>query len=115
MLALVSLMPCLSTISSAAAIFATSLICRAYFNIAWVYFNDLVIHSLLIRDIITGILKSFLFGMLIGAIACYRGLTVKGGASGVGSSTTSSVVTAITAVIGFDTLFNVVYTVFFPT
>src|SRR4051812_35690698 len=68
MLALVSLMPCLSTISSAAAIFATSLICRAYFNIAWVYFNDLVIHSLLIRDIITGILKSFLFGMLIGAI-----------------------------------------------
>src|SRR3954453_16635422 len=115
MLALVSLMPCLSTISSAAAIFATSLICRAYFNIAWVYFSDLVVHSLLIRDIITGILKSFLFGMLIGAIACYRGLTVKGGASGVGSSTTSSVVTAITAVIGFDTLFNVVYTVFFPT
>src|SRR5947209_6894823 len=30
MLALFSLMPCLSTISSAAAIFATSLICRAY-------------------------------------------------------------------------------------
>ncbi|MFL6538208.1 MAG: MlaE family ABC transporter permease, partial [Chthoniobacterales bacterium] len=113
--ALFFLMPCLSTIANMAAIFATSLICRAYFNIAWVYFNDLVIHSLLIRDIITGILKSFLFGMLIGAIACYRGLTVKGGASGVGSSTTSSVVTAITAVIGFDTLFNVVYTVFFPT
>ena len=70
--------------------------------------------SLLIRDIITGILKSFMFGLLIGAIACYRGLTVKGGAAGVGTSTTSSVVTAITAVIGFDTLFNIVYIVFFP-
>jgi phospholipid/cholesterol/gamma-HCH transport system permease protein len=115
MLALFALMPCLSTISSAAAVFASSLISRAYFNIAFVYFTDLVLHSLLIRDIVTGILKSFLFGLLIGAIACYRGLNVKGGASGVGTSTTSSVVTAITTVIGFDTLFNVVYTVFFPT
>lgn len=114
MLALFALMPCLSAISSAAAIFATALISRAYFNIAFVYFQDLVLHSLLIRDIITGILKSFMFGLLIGAIACYRGLTVKGGAAGVGTSTTSSVVTAITVVIGFDTLFNIVYIVFFP-
>src|SRR3954453_2682972 len=114
MLALFSLMPCLSVISSVAAIFATALISNAYFNIAFVYFNDLVLSSLLIRDIVTGIIKSFLFGLLIGAIACFRGLNVKGGASGVGSSTTSSVVTAITAVIGFDTLFNIVYVVFFP-
>ena len=113
-LALISLMPCLSVISSVAAIFATSLISRAYFNIAWVYFTDLVLTSLLIRDIITGVVKSFLFGLLIGAIACHRGLNVKGGAAGVGTSTTSSVVTAITAVIAFDTIFNVVYVIFFP-
>ncbi len=114
MLALFALTPCLSIISSLAAIFATSLISRGYFNIAWVYFNDLVLQSLLIRDIITGIAKSFLFGLLIGAIACYRGLNVTGGASGVGNSTTSSVVTAITAVIAFDTVFNIVYVIFFP-
>jgi len=114
MLALFALMPCLSVISSAAAIFATALISRAYFNIAFVYFQDLVLQSLLIRDILTGVLKSFMFGLLIGSIACYRGLTVKGGAAGVGTSTTSSVVTAITVVIGFDTVFNIVYIVFFP-
>jgi phospholipid/cholesterol/gamma-HCH transport system permease protein len=115
MLALFLLMPCLSTVSNIAAIFASSLISKAYFSIAFVYFLDLLKDALLIRDIVTGILKSFLFGLLIGAIACYRGLTVKGGAAGVGTSTTSSVVTAITAVIGFDTLYNVVYTTFFPT
>ena len=115
MLALFALMPCLSVVSSVAAIIATSLISYAYFNIAFVYFNDLVLTSLLIRDIITGIAKSFLFGLLIAAIACYRGLNVTGGASGVGTATTSSVVTAITTVIGFDTLFNVVYVVFSPT
>src|SRR5438067_4673402 len=102
MLALILLMPCLSTASNIAAILASSLICKAYFSIAFPYFLDLVKDSLLIRDIITGILKSFLFGLLIAAIACYRGMTVKGGAAGVGTSTTSSVVTAITTVIGFD-------------
>lgn len=115
MLALFLLMPCLSTVSNIAAIFASSLICKAFFSIAFPYFLDLVKDSLLIRDIITGVLKSFLFGLLIAAIACYRGLTVKGGAAGVGTSTTSSVVTAITTVIGFDTLYNVVYTTFYPT
>jgi phospholipid/cholesterol/gamma-HCH transport system permease protein len=113
-LALFALMPCLSVISSAAAIFASALVSRAYFNIAFVYFQDLVLHSLLMRDIVTGVVKSFMFGLLIGAIACYRGLTVRGGAAGVGAATTSSVVTAITTVIGFDTLFNIVYIIFFP-
>jgi phospholipid/cholesterol/gamma-HCH transport system permease protein len=115
MLALFFLMPCLSTIANLAAIFASCLVSRAYFSIAFVYFFDLVRDALLIRDIITGVLKSFLFGLLIGGIACYRGLSVKGGAAGVGTATTSSVVTAIATVIGFDTLYNIVYTVFFPT
>src|ERR1700732_1721999 len=119
--ALFLLMPCLSTVSNMAAIFASSLISFAYFHIAFVYFNislvyflDLVKDALLIRDIITGVLKSLMFGFLIATIACYRGLTVKGGAAGVGTSTTSSVVTAITTVIGFDTLYNVVYVIFYP-
>lgn len=115
MLALFFLMPCLSTISNISAVLATSLISKAYFGISFPYFIDLVRDSLLIRDLITGVLKSFLFGLLIAAIACYRGLTVKGGAAGVGTATTSSVVTAITVVIGVDTLYNVVYTNFFPT
>src|SRR5256886_859120 len=114
MLALFFLIPCLSTISNISAIFASSLICKAYFSIAFPYFLDLVRDALLIRDLVTGVMKSFLFGLLIAAIACYRGLNVKGGAAGVGIATTSSVVTAITVVIGVDTLYNIVYVNFFP-
>src|SRR6516164_9782185 len=114
MLALFLLTPCLSTISNISAVAATSLISKAYFSIAFPYFLDLVRDALLIRDIVTGVFKSFLFGLLIAAIACYRGLTVKGGAAGVGRATTSSVVTAITVVIGVDTLYNIVYVNFFP-
>ena len=115
MLALFFLMPCLSTVSNISAIVASSLISKAYFSIAFPYFLDLVRDSLLIRDLITGVFKSFMFGLLIAAIACYRGLSVKGGAAGVGTATTSSVVTAITVVIGVDTLYNIVYVNFFPT
>src|SRR5256885_9042827 len=59
--ALFLLMPCLSVISSLAPIIATFFISYAYFNIRLAYFNDLVINSLLIRDIITGVAKRFLF------------------------------------------------------
>src|SRR5256714_5065482 len=115
MLALFFLMPCLSTVSNLAAIGASCLISRAYFSIAFVYFFDLVRDALLIRDIVTGVLKSFLFGLLIGGIACYRGLSVKKGGAGGGTPTTSSAVTSKATVIGFDTMYNIVYTVFFPT
>src|SRR5437763_14599953 len=114
MLALFFLMPCLSTASNLSAIFASSLISKAYFSIAFPYFLDLVRDSLLIRDLITGVFKSFMFGLLIAAIACYRRPNVKGGAAGVGIATTSSVVTAITVVIGVDTIHNIVYVHFFP-
>src|SRR5207245_7274732 len=89
-LALFLLMPCLSTVSNLAAIFASSLVCKAYFSIAFVYFLDLVKDSLLIRDIITGVLKSLLFGLLIGAIACYLVLTSKGVAACEGTWTSPS-------------------------
>src|SRR5947209_807920 len=42
MLALFSLMPCLSVASNIAAVFASSLVCKAYFSIAFSYFLDLV-------------------------------------------------------------------------
>ena len=54
-----------------------------------------------------------MFGLIIGLVSCYKGLSVRGGAAGVGDATTSSVVTAITTVIGFDTLFNVVLVALF--
>jgi len=47
-----------------------------------------------------------LFAALIALISCYCRLTVRGGAAGVGIATTSSVVIAITTVIGFDTFLN---------
>ncbi len=46
------------------------------------------------EDIIFGMIKGFVFGLIIVMVACQRGLTTENGAVGVGRSTTSAVVIA---------------------
>jgi phospholipid/cholesterol/gamma-HCH transport system permease protein len=59
---------------------------------AYTYARSLL-YTLKIRDIIEGLIKSGVFGFLIVSIACYKGLSVRGGTEGVGLQTTSSMVT----------------------
>jgi phospholipid/cholesterol/gamma-HCH transport system permease protein len=68
----------------------------------------------LVKDVISGIVKGFLFGAIIGVVACYKGLVVRGGAVGVGIATTASVVTAVSAVIACDSFCNIIIVKFFP-
>lgn len=108
LLAVFLLMPCLVVISDLTAMAGAWLISRWAFDIPFTLFFETALESLLLRDIVAGTVKSFLFGLIIGLVSCYKGLSVTGGAAGVGDATTSSVVTAITTVIGFDTLINIV-------
>jgi len=107
-LAVVLLMPCLVVVSNLAAMAGGILVSRWQLDISPAYYFQLVQEAVQNRDIVAGMVKSVLFGLIISLVACYKGLTVRGGASGVGVATTSSVVTAITVVIGFDTLANIV-------
>ena len=108
LLAVVLLTPCLVVVANIAALLGALIISQWQLNISPDYFFQLVHESLQNRDIIAGMVKSVLFGLIISLVACYKGLTVRGGAAGVGDATTSSVVTAITVVIGFDTLANII-------
>ncbi len=108
LVAVVLLTPCLVVVSNIAALIGGLIVCRWQLNISPNYYFQLVNEALLNRDIIAGVIKSILFGLIICLVSCYKGLTVTGGAAGVGSATTSSVVTAITVVIGFDTLANII-------
>ena len=69
-------------------------------------------NALSTKDFITGLVKACVFGMLISMIACHEGLTVKGGAVGVGSATTATVVKSIVAIIGMDAVFTAAFYVF---
>jgi phospholipid/cholesterol/gamma-HCH transport system permease protein len=55
------------------------------------YFDPMPLHITMF-DLTTGIVKAFVFGAIIMTISCYKGMKTSGGAAGVGSATTNSVV-----------------------
>ena len=64
------------------------------------------------RDFFTGLIQAGVFGVLISTIACFEGLSVRGGAEGVGKATTMTVVYSIVAIITAACLFTVIFFVF---
>jgi phospholipid/cholesterol/gamma-HCH transport system permease protein len=56
-----------------------------------------------------GLVKSFFFGIIVAAVGCMRGLQTKSGATAVGESTTSAVVSSIILIVVTDGIFSVIY------
>ena len=67
------------------------------------------IESLYLRDILSGLIKSVMFGIGITAVGCLEGLSTGGGAEQVGRSTTRSVVISILLVVVVDLVFTGVF------
>jgi phospholipid/cholesterol/gamma-HCH transport system permease protein len=62
-------------------------------------------------DVGTGLIKSVFFAVAIGLIACQRGLATRGGAVGVGRSTTSAVVVVLFSLVAIDAVFTWLFSV----
>lgn len=63
-------------------------------------------------DLLNGLFKAFVFGILVGWIGCVRGLQTGQGAWAVGASTTSAVVSGIILIVVMDGIFAVFFYVF---
>jgi len=50
-------------------------------------------------DVMTGLIKSFVFAAIIAVVGCHKGLSCKGGAEGVGRATTEAVVAASISIL----------------
>ncbi len=61
------------------------------------------------NDFAGGLLKCFVFGILIAATGCIRGYQTQSGPSAVGISTTRAVVTGIVLIAVFDGIFSIIY------
>ena len=70
---------------------------------------DTMFSFLSLKDVYTGLFKSFVFGGLIAIISCYQGLNTSGGAEGVGKATTVSVVTSFIMVIFADCILTGIF------
>ncbi len=62
-----------------------------------------------IQDVLTGFIKSFVFGILVAGIGCMRGLQTGKGATAVGESTTRAVVSGIFLIVVVDAIFAAIF------
>jgi phospholipid/cholesterol/gamma-HCH transport system permease protein len=58
-------------------------------------------------DLVEGLIKSAVFGLLVTLIACYKGFNASGGAKGVGRATTEAMVMTAVAIFIFDYILDV--------
>ncbi len=55
-----------------------------------------------VQDVVSGLVKAAAFGFLVALMGCYHGYNSRGGAQGVGSATTNSVVSASILILVFN-------------
>lgn len=109
MLAMIIVVPCLTIVADFLGIVGGFTL--AIYNLKLpfgAYFNQTA-DAILFKDFATGITKSFFFAVIISIIGAYQGFSVKGGAEGVGKSTTAAVVSSIFFIIFADLLFTAIF------
>lgn len=109
LIAIFIMLPLLVILSNLMGILGGYIIGLTDLHMSTGYYFRLTLDALVLKDIYTGLLKSFFFATIIGMIGSYQGFIVKGGAEGVGKATTISVVTSIELVIIVDSFLNAVF------
>jgi phospholipid/cholesterol/gamma-HCH transport system permease protein len=102
LVALILMLPLLTVAADIAGILGGGVVASLLFNQDTTVYITSVRNGITVEDIIGGIIKPLFFGLIIGSISCYRGLSTTEGTVGVGRSTTSAVVTSSIMVIIFD-------------
>jgi phospholipid/cholesterol/gamma-HCH transport system permease protein len=92
LLATIIAMPLLTAASIAIGIAAGYGICKLYLGPFASYAYDNMVKYTGPEDVISGIIKATIYGAIIGTISCYKGMTCREGAEGVGRATTEAVV-----------------------
>lgn len=108
-LALLIMLPCLTIIADVIGIFGGYFIAMVTLDVTSVRYIDQTILALTLKDLMSGLIKSAFFALIIALVGCYQGLIVKGGAEGVGKSTTQSVVASIFLIIASDVFFTALF------
>jgi phospholipid/cholesterol/gamma-HCH transport system permease protein len=108
-LALLVMLPCLVILGNIMGMFGGYVVGVTQLGLGHGLYIDTTIEFLTRKDILTGLLKTVVFSVVISMIACHQGLYTEGGAEGVGRSTTRSVVTSFILIIIADAILTAVF------
>ncbi len=108
-LALVVMLPCLTIVADLVGILGGLVVAVAGMDLpAPVYFRQLRA-AVTAWDVISGLVKTVAFAVLIAGVGCLRGFQASTGAESVGRITTSAIVAAIFLIILADAVFTVIF------
>lgn len=100
--ALILMLPLLTVAADLFGIAGGGVVANTLYGQDYNVFLTSVRNGITIQDVIGGVIKPWCFGLIIGSIACYKGLNTTGGTVGVGRSTTTAVVLSSIVVIIAD-------------
>jgi phospholipid/cholesterol/gamma-HCH transport system permease protein len=109
LVAMVLMMPCLTTWSDFMGITGGAIFGVASAGFTFGSYYHATLDALLIRDIVTGLIKSVMFGLVITTVGCQEGFLTGLGSEQVGRSTTTAVVKSIFLVIIVDFVFTALF------
>ena len=95
LVALLLMLPLLTIFGDVVSILGGMWVAQTYAHISYEGFISSVRQSIDFSDVVKGILKSLVFAAIIAMVGAYQGLSTRGGAAGVGQSTTRAVVLAM--------------------
>ena len=101
-IAIVIMLPILVVLSDFVGVMGGLLMAVTTLNQPAAFYTQHVIKAIHPEDILSGLGKTVVFALLIGFIACYKGLTATGGADGVGRATTETVVASSLSILISD-------------
>lgn len=102
LLALVITLPLLTVVADVIGIGGGWVVSSTLYGLPSSEFINSVRDGITADDVLGGVLKPLVFALLMGTIACHKGLKTEGGTVGVGRATTSAVVLASITVIIAD-------------
>ena len=108
-LAMAVMMPCLTIWADLMGILGGSLFGVVGGGLTFGSYLTATRDALLSHDVVSGFIKSIVFGLVITAVGCHEGFSTGAGAEQVGRSTTSAVVISILLVIVIDLVFTTLF------
>ncbi|HEX8916331.1 MAG TPA: ABC transporter permease [Humisphaera sp.] len=103
------MMVCVAVVANLTGVLGGMTVAGTFLGVSPEQYLNHTFAAIKVADFTTGLVKAAVFGLLISGLACHLGLSVTGGAQGVGVATTRTVVLTIVALIVVDLLFTAVF------
>jgi phospholipid/cholesterol/gamma-HCH transport system permease protein len=84
------------------------------FDVPGAYYTQHMHEFTHLHDSLIGMIKGFVFGLIIGIISCHQGLISSGGAVGVGRGTTQAVVLSSLSILIFNFFLSLMLNIVWP-